>query len=53
MSLQKTKKWDESDDSFNISDKEAKAAVAQREKPSRATAKKPVKYVLDSDSDSD
>ncbi|XP_074519536.1 DNA topoisomerase 2-alpha [Halichoeres trimaculatus] len=49
----KTKKWDE-DDSFNFSglgdsDDEAPVAVAPRDKPSRA--RKPVTYVLDSDSD--
>lgn len=45
----KTKKWEE-DDSFKISDNEAPAAsAATRNKPSRA--KKPVNYLLDSDSD--
>ncbi|XP_069011986.1 DNA topoisomerase 2-alpha [Embiotoca jacksoni] len=46
----KTKRWDE-DDSFQVSDQEAAApaAVAPREKPSRA--RKPVFYKLDSDSD--
>lgn len=48
----KTKKWEE-DDSFQVSDQEASApaAVAPREKPSRA--RKPVAYNLDSDSDED
>ncbi|KAM9424220.1 DNA topoisomerase 2-alpha [Pholidichthys leucotaenia] len=48
----KTKKWDE-DDSFQVSGEEAAApvAVAQRDKPSRA--RKPITYVMDSDSDDD
>uniref|UniRef100_A0A3P8S5N6 DNA topoisomerase 2 n=1 Tax=Amphiprion percula TaxID=161767 RepID=A0A3P8S5N6_AMPPE len=47
----KTKSWEE-DDSFQISDQEAApVAVAQRDKPSRA--RKPVTYMMDSDSDED
>ncbi|XP_037546717.1 DNA topoisomerase 2-alpha [Nematolebias whitei] len=48
----KNKKWDE-DDSFQVSDQEtaAVAAVAPRNKPTRA--RKPITYNLDSDSDSD
>lgn len=48
----KTKKWDD-DDSFQVSDQEAAApvAVAQRDKPARA--RKPVTYMVDSDSDED
>ncbi|XP_035002136.1 DNA topoisomerase 2-alpha [Hippoglossus stenolepis] len=49
----KTKKWDE-DDSFQVSDQEAAEppkATAPREKPSRG--RKPVTYILDSDSDED
>uniref|UniRef100_A0A3Q1HQJ7 DNA topoisomerase 2 n=1 Tax=Acanthochromis polyacanthus TaxID=80966 RepID=A0A3Q1HQJ7_9TELE len=49
----KTKSWEEDeDDSFQLSDQEAApVAVAQRDKPSRA--RKPVTYMMDSDSDED
>ncbi|XP_037611591.1 DNA topoisomerase 2-alpha isoform X3 [Sebastes umbrosus] len=50
----KTKRWDEDDDSFQVSDQETAAAAApavKRDKPSRA--RKPVAYILDSDSDDD
>ncbi|KAM8836026.1 DNA topoisomerase 2-alpha isoform 2-T2 [Spinachia spinachia] len=46
----KTKSWDE-DDSFQLSDQEAAAPLAARDKPARA--RKPVTYRLQSDSDSD
>ncbi|XP_023142096.2 DNA topoisomerase 2-alpha isoform X2 [Amphiprion ocellaris] len=47
----KTKSWEE-DDSFQLSDQEAApVAVAQRDKPSRA--RKPITYMMDSDSDED
>ncbi|XP_013863574.1 DNA topoisomerase 2-alpha [Austrofundulus limnaeus] len=45
----KKNKWD--DDSFQVSDEETAAAVAPRNKPSRA--RKPITYNLDSDSDED
>uniref|UniRef100_A0A3Q1CY57 DNA topoisomerase 2 n=1 Tax=Amphiprion ocellaris TaxID=80972 RepID=A0A3Q1CY57_AMPOC len=46
-----SKSWEE-DDSFQLSDQEAApVAVAQRDKPSRA--RKPITYMMDSDSDED
>lgn len=48
----KTKRWDEDDDSFQLSEKEADTEfVAPRAKPTRA--KKPVTFKYDSDSDED
>uniref|UniRef100_A0AAQ4PU36 DNA topoisomerase 2 n=1 Tax=Gasterosteus aculeatus aculeatus TaxID=481459 RepID=A0AAQ4PU36_GASAC len=48
--IPKTNSWD-MDDSFQLSDQEAAAPLAARDKPARA--RKPVTYKLQSDSDSD
>ncbi|XP_008288013.1 DNA topoisomerase 2-alpha isoform X2 [Stegastes partitus] len=47
----KTKKWDEDDSCQGLDQEEAPPAVAPRDKPSRA--RKPITYMLDSDSDED